>query len=263
MAGDTDQFDGRLAALRHSHERLADVVGRLDAEALELGAYPSEWSIAQVLSHLGSSAEIFDRFVTAGIDDGPAPSNDEFGPIWERWNAKSPTDQARDSITADESLLERITALDEAQRERWRVDMFGSNRRLADLLGLRLNEHAVHTWDVAVALDPDATILPDAVDLVVDELGLIAQYTGKPPAHPVAIIVTTHDPRREFRLDAGPDAVTVSATESGSGSGGPSVRLPAEAFIRLVYGRLDIDHTPDVSTDGIDLDALRDVFPGP
>ena len=39
--------------------------------------------------------------------------------------------------------------------------------------------------------------------------------------------------------------------------------LPAEAFVRLVYGRLDPDHTPSsVSADGVDLDLLRSAFPG-
>ena len=39
--------------------------------------------------------------------------------------------------------------------------------------------------------------------------------------------------------------------------------LPAEAFIRLVYGRLDPDHTPaSVDARGVDLDLLRRTFPG-
>ena len=44
----------------------------------------------------------------------------------------------------------------------------------------------------------------------------------------------------------------------------PTLHLPAEAFVRLVYGRLDADHTPHrVQADGLDLDDLRKVFPGP
>jgi hypothetical protein len=39
--------------------------------------------------------------------------------------------------------------------------------------------------------------------------------------------------------------------------------LPAEALIRLVYGRLDPDHTPAVKGDPDVLDRLRRVFPGP
>jgi hypothetical protein len=33
--------------------------------------------------------------------------------------------------------------------------------------------------------------------------------------------------------------------------------------VRLVYGRLDAEHTPgSVKADGVDLDVLRSVFPG-
>jgi hypothetical protein len=41
------------------------------------------------------------------------------------------------------------------------------------------------------------------------------------------------------------------------------IRIPTEALLRLVYGRLDTGHTPaEVSANGIDLDRLRAVFPG-
>jgi hypothetical protein len=41
------------------------------------------------------------------------------------------------------------------------------------------------------------------------------------------------------------------------------LRLPAEALLRLVYGRLDSDHTPaSVDAGGHPLDSLRRAFPG-
>ena len=47
------------------------------------------------------------------------------------------------------------------------------------------------------------------------------------------------------------------------GEGGEAeLRLPAEALVRLVYGRLDPDHTPALSVTGVDLDDLRRTFPG-
>jgi hypothetical protein len=43
----------------------------------------------------------------------------------------------------------------------------------------------------------------------------------------------------------------------------PVLRLPVAAFVRLVYGRLDPDHTPaSVVAEGVDLDDLRKAFPG-
>jgi hypothetical protein len=56
--------------------------------------------------------------------------------------------------------------------------------------------------------------------------------------------------------------VTIEVAEADSSYDG-SVDLPAEAFLRLVYGRLDPDHTPDFTeSGGRGLADLRAVFPG-
>ncbi len=48
-------------------------------------------------------------------------------------------------------------------------------------------------------------------------------------------------------------------------SGDELLRLPAEAWLRLTFGRLTTDHTPPAVTltgDAVTLDDLRRVFPG-
>ena len=58
------------------------------------------------------------------------------------------------------------------------------------------------------------------------------------------------------------DPVVVRTAEPDDDYDG-SVDLPAEAFLRLVYGRLDVDRTPDHSESGArGLADLRRVFPG-
>ena len=47
-----------IGALRTSHDRLVELVRELDDDALQRQSMASEWTVAQVLSHLGSSAEI-------------------------------------------------------------------------------------------------------------------------------------------------------------------------------------------------------------
>ncbi|HLW44799.1 MAG TPA: hypothetical protein VKR78_01185 [Acidimicrobiales bacterium] len=73
----------------------------------------------------------------------------------------------------------------------------------------------------------------------------------------------TSDPGREFDFEI---AETVTMTRVGDGGGGSSgdvVHLPAEALLRLVYGRLDPTHSPAIRPDeAATLDALRSVFPG-
>jgi len=73
--------------------------------------------------------------------------------------------------------------------------------------------------------------------------------------------VTTTDPERQFTLEATGEAVTLTPSDDADESL-PEMRLPADAFVRLVYGRLDAAHTPPVETSDVDLDELRPLFPG-
>jgi uncharacterized protein (TIGR03083 family) len=248
-----------IDALRRSHDRLHAVAGQLDLDQLQRTSYASEWSIAQVLSHIGSQAEIFGLFLDAALSEQDPPGPDAFPPIWETWNAKSPQDQAADALRADETVTARFESLDDDQRKRLRLSLFGMDLDAAGLARMRLGEHAVHTWDVAVALDPAATLAPDAVGLLVDTLGQLAARAGKPGGIQRRLHVSTSSPVRHFTLETG-DKVTLVASEYSEGL--PELGLPAEAFIRLVYGRLDPAHTPPVESRRADLDELRQVFPG-
>ena len=135
----------------------------LDPGQLEQRSYASEWSIAQVLSHLGSQAEIFGLFLDAGLSGQDPPGPDAFRPIWDTWNAKSPQAQAADALRADQATLERFESLDADEQARLHLNLFGMELGTAGLARMRLSEHAIHTWDVLVALDPAATVAPDAV----------------------------------------------------------------------------------------------------
>ena len=163
-----------ITALRNSHDRLLALAGPLDRGQLEQGSYDSEWTIAQVLSHLGSQAEIFGLFLNAGLTGQDPPGREEFVPIWDAWNAKDPQAQAADVLAADAATLERFESFDAGQRAQLRLRAFGREMDLAGVSRMRLGEHAIHTWDVAVALDPSATVAPDAVSLLIDTIGPLA-----------------------------------------------------------------------------------------
>jgi len=255
-----------ISAMRHSHDVLQGVVEPLNVDQLDQRSYASEWSIAQVLSHLGSQSEIFGLFLDAGLSGQGPPGAEVFGPIWDTWNAKDPQAQASDALRADAATLERFESLDADQQARLHLNMFGMELGTAGLARMRLGEHAIHSWDVAVALDPEATVAPDAVALLIDTLDQFVSRSGKPEGKPRKIRVLTTDPERQFTLETG-DAVTLTASDRESNPEPPELglselRLPAEAFVRLVYGRLDADHTPAVESAGVDLDELRKVFPG-
>jgi uncharacterized protein (TIGR03083 family) len=252
-------MDELLAALRASVTRLNSLLEPLDDADLERSAYPSEWSIADVASHLGSGAVLMSRRledVLAGreLREDLAPS------VWDTWNAKSPRAKVDDARAEDASLLARLEALTPDERNRFRFSMGPLEVDATMAVGLRLNEHTLHTWDVEVALAPDATLAPEATDLVIDNLGLIARFTATPTGDEGTTTVRTVDPERVFRISRTADTVT---TATGDTADACDLTMPAEAFIRLVYGRLDPDHAAGVDGDPEALATLRAVYPGP
>ena len=251
-----------IDALRRSHDTLRGLAEPLTADQLEQRSYDQDWSIAQVLSHLGSQAEVFGLWLDAGLSGQDPPGREAFPPIWDAWNSRGSQAQAADSLQANEALIERFESLDAGQQERFRLAMFGMDLDMAGLLRMRLGEHAVHTWDVAVALDPAATVAPDAVTLLVDTLGQLVARAGQPDGVKRRVHVTTSSPRRDFLLESGDTVTLVPLPDGEREEPLAGLRLPAEAFVRLTYGRLDPAHTPPVEAQGVDLGELRQVFPG-
>ena len=246
-----------VSAVRASHDRLSAIVAGLDADGLRKQSYAKEWTIADVLSHLGSGAEIFSLIMEAGVTGAEPPTVEAFQPIWDTWNARTPEEQAAQCFVANEALVSRAESLSEAERESFTVVMFGRMPMdLAGVLGMRLSEHAVHAWDVEVALDPAARIAPDAVGLIAVRMPMMAGFMGKKQDTPKVVEVTTTDPAMTFTLDTG--GVTLPPGSTGASA---SLVLPAESFVRLVYGRLEGD--ADVtSVTGVTLPELQAVFPG-
>lgn len=248
-----------IGAFRHSHDRLQAIVEPLDLGQLEQPSYASKWSIAQVLSHLGSQAEIFGLWLNASLSGEAPPGRETFGPIWDSWNARSPQAQASDALQVDQVALERMESLDADQLARLHLNLFGMDLDATGMARIRVSEHAIHTWDVAVALDPAATVAPDAVGLLVDTLAEFVARAAKPDGVQRRLQVSTTDPERAFILSTG-ESVTLTPADGAEGP--PELLLPAEALLRLAYGRLDPAHTPPVHASGVDLDELRAIFPG-
>jgi uncharacterized protein (TIGR03083 family) len=252
-----------IQALRTSHDVLVAQVAALTPEALERPSYCRDWDVSQVLSHMGSGNEVALTNLERTLAGAPPLDRAEFPAIWDRWNNLSPTDKAGQMIVWDRRSVSVLQGLDDSTLGSLRVSMFGMDLDATGLVGLRLAEHAVHSWDVAVAFDPGAELLGSSVDLVVDRLGLVVGWTGKPQAtipHR-RIEIRTVRPERRFLLSID-DQVSMSEHMGGPTDG--ALHLPAAALVRLVYGRLDPAHTPlDIKTEGdADLAELRQVFPG-
>jgi uncharacterized protein (TIGR03083 family) len=250
-------------ALRTSHERLASALEHFDDDHVGDPSYDDDWTVAQVASHLGSGAEIFSLLLDAGLRHQPAPGAEQFQVVWQRWNTQSDAQQCQDALRSDASFLDRLSRLTSDEWAHWRLDFLGAEQTLTELLRLRLGEHAVHTWDIAVVLDTAASLPLGATTLILDDLPRLVERVGKGTREPVTVHVVTRQPDREFVLQVATDTARLMPDTSSSATTA-SLRLPSEAFVRLIYGRLDPDHTApgSVQADGVALDTLRDAFPG-
>jgi uncharacterized protein (TIGR03083 family) len=260
--GDTGEAREVLSLLRAASTSLDEQVRELDGEALLRPSYCSDWTVAQVLSHLGSGAQIFSKVFAAAVAGVEPPGQADFVPIWDEWNAKDATGQAESYLAANGAFLDELEGLDDETLAGLSIEIFHSTRDAAGLLRMRLSEQVLHSWDVAVSLDPAADLFAEAVPEVLGGLHVIVGWAGKPTGAEHEVAVHTIDPDRDLVLSVGEH---VELRAAGEEAGGPEARLdlPANALIRLVYGRLDADHTPEgVTATGVELDELRAVFPG-
>ena len=251
-----------IATLRESHNHLNTLVDGLSAARIAGPSYCTEWSTAQVLSHLGSGAEIGVINLEAALRGDPSP-RDQYQAIWDVWNAKSPAAMAADALVADERHISTLEALDDSTLDAFRLEMMGRQLDATALVAMRLFEHAVHTWDVEV-IDDDSIEIQDApsqllVGRLADRIGRSASGP-KPKATPARIAVHVTAPDEVHGLAITDDGVSLDDETDGDGH----LAIGAGALLRLVSGRLDPDHTP-ASTEisgPVSLGELRELFPG-
>jgi uncharacterized protein (TIGR03083 family) len=249
-----------IAALRSGHDRLAGFVAAATADDLGHPSMASEWTIAQVLSHLGSGAEIGLATVT-----GATIENQE---VWDRWNALSAAEAASAFVAADEALVASWEARsdDELASMQVQLPFLPAPLDAAGAAGFRLSELGLHSWDVFGAFDPDAEVAGEAAALLVDRLPMMIGFVGRftpretrPPGD-TTISVTTSSPARSFELELGERVDLRPAT--GTATDG-ELTLPTEALVRLAAGRLASDREHGArATGALTLDQLRTAFPG-
>ncbi len=262
----SDRANETIRALRSGHDDLAAVVRGLSADDLARTSGASEWDISQVLSHLGSGAEISLAALEGALDGSGNPGGDFNQGVWARWDAMSREERAAGFLTSNDALVRRYEGLDEKTRESLRVDLgfLPAPVDLAAAGGLRLSEFAHHTWDVKVVFDPAATLAPEATVLLFEQVGMLIGFLGKGDAlggRAVTVAVRTTAPERSFGVAIG-DSVNLTDAPADAEV---VLTAPAEWWLRLVTGRHAPEHTPGdvkLSGDDLTLDDLRRVFPG-
>ena len=133
----------------------------------------TDWTVGQVLSHLGSGAEISLATVI-----GEAIDHQE---VWARWDALQPDAAATAFVHADERLVAWWEARsgDELAAMQVQLPFLPAPIDAAAAAGFRLSEVALHSWDVLSAADPTAEVAADAAALLVDRLPMMVGFVGQ------------------------------------------------------------------------------------
>jgi uncharacterized protein (TIGR03083 family) len=228
----------------------------------------SDWKVYQVVSHIGSQPEITSGTLKAGLHGDPPMTDDDRKAIWARFDAMQPDEVLPAFKANNDAFIALVDSLSEAELGKTIPWIFGPTP-LASVLASRLNEQALHAWDVKWAHDKQAKVTPAAVpDLltvnVPARIGRLAQ-----PGQAEALVGKTI----QF-LYSQPDGavrVTVAADGAQAAPGRAdaadlTVELPAEALIRLIWGRYDVASgaaSGELTLSNPALaDALQKLFPG-
>lgn len=260
----TSLADRTIAALRAEHDLATATVSGLTEEQLTGPSGASEWTVAAVLSHLGSGAVITLAGLQAALGSGEAPKAGFNESVWDSWNAMSPAEQRAGFLEHDAELVAVLEGLDAQQRESLQVHVgfLPDPLSVATFGGLRLHESAQHGWDVRVAGEPAAGLLPGSASVLAEQfaggLAFMLGFIGKADriSGPVQLEIVGSG----YGLSITDSVALVSPVDHPTAS----FTGPLEAAVRLIAGRLGPTHTPNdlTVTGNITLDDLRTVFPG-
>jgi uncharacterized protein (TIGR03083 family) len=257
--------DTVIAALRTGYDALADLVKKFDDEALAGPSAATEWDIAQVLSHLGSGAEIMTTTVQLALAGKPPAAGDFNQTVWARWDSSSRREQADGFLEWNEKLIALYESLTEDQLETLRIELgyLPAPVDVATVARMRLSEFTLHSWDIRSVLDQGATLAAEAVPELLAERTIDLSWISKPAeldGKSAVLKVITTEPATELTLNL---ADPVSVEDSSTGEADGTLTLPGETWLRLISGRLGPNTPAGLELTGpITLATLRRVFQG-
>ena len=226
------------------------------------------WAARDVVAHVAQALAFFNAATHAALDGQPPPPSD---PAQMQAAAAQLLAQPRESVLhalaeRNEGYCEYLDSLDVAALPT-PVDLSFMVLPVWQLALVRMNEVVLHRWDIRSVQQPDVPVDSEGVPLAL-EMSLGG-----------AQIMATHGEKTNgtWQLDVtGPGGGSVvvrvqgdqvSAQRGTAPEADVRLTLPAEALLRLLWGRLDLATALDSGRARLDGDrgkalALQRLFPG-
>lgn len=272
MSDTEPTFQEVVRALKREYDTLVRDIESRPPGFLGQDSYCTEWKNYQVTSHLGSGSEIFLRSLEAALDGKEPLSDDGRKAIWAHFDSLGPDQVYPEFKDRVGKLLAYLDALPESKYNDI-IPTFAGPLPLPKALLTRLNEMALHVWDVRVKQDPKLTLDSESTRLllpmVIERLPNRAKADGLADlrGQPIGFDVQ-NGTTRQFTLRPGSEKPSV---EEGLPSNALfTVKITPEALERLVSGRLPIDQgitegharVSANANNARDYVALNKIFPG-
>lgn len=248
------EIERRVGVAKRLASNIREYLGRLTSEQWELPSACSEWQVRDVVSHLIGGAERQAESMARGRG---GDSNPPAGFVPPEPVVLSATNAQRD-IDRRGQLADNILEVFDAGYERLHqeFDRFGEAswetlcwhvRRgamtAASYVELRIQELAIHDWDIRSAFQPGAGLDPASIPVLLDMspawLGMCFRPSAKLPKPVVYGFQVGPEESRRYRMSVTGDAFEmVHAGPDDTPRPDLSLSAAAEQYLLFTYGRL-------------------------
>ncbi len=256
-----------IEAVRSEAAGLGDFLTGMDADDWNRNSACAEWKVGDVVAHLAQGGhgwiEFIARALEGDIDPPPGQQTLRAGDRGSEATAQRAVQQRQSQ--GEQELLDSFNSgyqqlyelLQQLKPEDWELPCF--HRRglssIQEMVARRVQELAIHGWDIRSAFDPSHQLSEPAVGVVV---GLVRRWltsTFTPKAHGHAPV------RYRFNI-SGPTPVLEDIVvyrdrfevgTPGGGSADVTFTGPGSDYLLLIYGRLRFtgeDDSGDLEIDG-------------
>ncbi len=245
---------GRIEILQREAESFKGFLSGVSAQALEQPSACDRWTVADVLSHVGS--QMFALSITRGLagDVSPPPgrpavsehNEDDFEEgIAQR--ALATRAQQGDGLLAwfMGNLDESVKVFDSVKPEQWDTQCYWppGPEPISTLLDMRIAELCMHAWDVRSVLEVDYQLSEGSLGALIDTIPRAVRRAFRPEPQLESPV------RYRFSLPAPtPNEIDILVTKEGTRLEPPTAitadvtfHCDRETYVLVMYGRV----TPD------------------
>jgi uncharacterized protein (TIGR03083 family) len=202
-----------------------------------------DWQVYQVASHIASGQKINRARFETGLRGAPPLTDDQRQAIWDHYDGLKPNEMLDAFREGNDEYFELVDSLGDDDLGRT-IEWFVGPVPVAVALALRLNEQALHAWDIRWARDKQAKLFPAGVPDLLENvltprsLGGLVQPERAERLQGKTIQFVLSQPSGAVAIELRPDGVRGSQGRSDAAE--LTAELSSEAFIRLLWGRYDV-----------------------